>query len=273
MPANLDPALASRLLSQDDFERRARHTIITALEAQEIARAALPTRSSSARPAPTVPLPSMRTSMPTVVASNPAPVKPKPRPATTFRSLAPAPRHVQVDEVQQKLCIFDLPAELRVEIYKLVLENVIIHILPLNSNRHCPHALIRTSRQIRNEVLPLIHSNCRIRANVTDFDFSGMLAWHNRIPPSQQANLAKNQDLRVVLCTTSAKTTSIELRRWLHMCADPYRPQPAWSYSGAQAQKPVANDLRRRCKRMTEDGKRAEFRRMLDAIKVHVPGL
>ncbi|KAK0973849.1 hypothetical protein LTR91_014597 [Friedmanniomyces endolithicus] len=183
---------------------------------------------------------------------------------------------MSAQEEPKHLTIFDLPAELRVEIYKLVLENVIVHILPLraNSSRNCPHALIRTSRQVRNEVLPLIHSLCPIRANVTDFDFSGMLAWIQRIPSSQEANLCKNQNLRVMLCTTSTKPVCMgaELRKWLHMRADQHRPQPAWEYKGAQAQAVVANDLRRRCKRMPEMGKRLELLRMLDAMRVVIPG-
>jgi len=127
---------------------------------------------------------------------------------------------------------------------------------------------------VRNEALPLIHSLCPIRANVTDFDFSGMLAWIQRIPSSQEANLCKNQNLRVMLCTTSTKPVCMgaELRKWLHMRADQHRPQPAWEYSGAQAQAVVANDLRRRCKRMPEMGKRLELLRMLDAMRVVIPG-
>ncbi|TKA77729.1 hypothetical protein B0A55_04179 [Friedmanniomyces simplex] len=209
--------------------------------------------------------------------STPTYVAPETHPSTAYRPLAPAPPPMPGQEEERNpLTIFDLPAELRVEIYKLVLENVTVHILPLraNSSRNCPHALIRTSRQVRNEVLPLIHSTCPIRANVTDFDFSGVLAWIQRIPSSQEANLCKNRDLRVRLCTTSAKPvcSGAELRRWLHMRADPHRPQPAWEYSGARAQPAVANDLRRRCKRMTEVGKRVELQRMLDAMQVSIPG-
>ncbi|KAK1073385.1 hypothetical protein LTR74_001794 [Friedmanniomyces endolithicus] len=272
-PRDLDPVLA--YLKPAQAELPTQKTVVTAMEA--LARAALPTPSP---PSPTIPgltavrLPPMRTRMPS--ASPPTHATPKPRPIMNYRPLAPAPPPTSAPEEPKHLTIFDLPAELRVEIYKLVLENVTVHILPLraNSSRNCPHALIRTSRQVRNEVLPLIHSLCPIRANVTDFDFSGMLAWIQRIPSSQEANLCKNQNLRVMLCTTSTKPVCMgaELRKWLHMRADQHRPQPAWEYSGAQAQAVVANDLRRRCKRMPEMGKRLELLRMLDAMRVVIPG-
>ncbi|KAK0354688.1 hypothetical protein LTS02_015532 [Friedmanniomyces endolithicus] len=256
MTEDLDPVLA--YLKPAQAEPRTQKTVVTAMEA--LARAALPTPSP---PSPSIPgpsavrLPPMRMRMPSV--SPPSHATPKPRPIMNYRPLAPAPPPTSAPEEPKHLTIFDLPAELRVEIYKLVLENVTVHILPLraNSSRNCPHALIRTSRQVRNEALPLIHSLCPIRANVTDFDFSGMLAWIQRIPSSQEANLCKNQNLRVMLCTTSTK---------------PHRPQPAWEYSGAQAQAVVANDLRRRCKRMPEMGKRLELLRMLDAMRVVIPG-
>ncbi|KAK3116115.1 hypothetical protein LTR53_003851 [Teratosphaeriaceae sp. CCFEE 6253] len=233
---------------------------------EQLARAALP--DSSAYTAPIVPATTALRPAPQMRMFN-APrqalrtVPAKTRSKAKFRALAPAPpSQAAPEEPPAPLTIFDLPAELRVEIYKLVLENVIIHILPLNStSRHCPHALICTSRQVRNEVLPLIHSTCRIRANVTDFDFGGMLAWMARIPPSQQAHLCKNDGLQIMLCTTSAKPADVgqEMRKWLHQRADPYRPQPGWKYKGAPARREVASDLRRRVKRMTEEGKRAEL--------------
>ena len=160
---------------------------------------------------------------------------------------------------------------MRIEIYNLVLDNVIIQILPPNTpaDRHCPHALVRTSRQVRNEVLPIMHSMCEVRANVTDFNFDGMLSWMARIPPGQQANLCKNENLSIRLCTSiKPGNYSDSLRKWLHMRADPYRPQPRWKYSGPQPKTKVANDLKRRVKRMTEEGKRRELTEMLLAIGV-----
>ena len=171
----------------------------------------------------------------------------------TLRALAPAPpKQPVLPEPQGSTCFFDLPPELRIEIYTLVLENVVIQILPLNSDRHCPLALVCTSRQVRNEILPIIHSNCEIRANVTDFNFEGMLSWMSRIPPNEQASLCKNDKLSVRL-NTSIKpgNFSDSLRKWLHLRADPYRPQPRWRYVGTLPRPKVANELKRRVRRLS----------------------
>lgn len=72
------------------------------------------------------------------------------------------------------------------------------------------------------------------------------------------------------LCT-STKPDALgdsTLRKWLKLRADKYRPQPKWRYSGPLPKNKVANDLKRRVKRMTEEGKRAELVVMLNAIGV-----
>ncbi|KAF2483781.1 hypothetical protein BDY17DRAFT_154784 [Neohortaea acidophila] len=196
-------------------------------------------------------------------------------------------------------CFFDLPAEIRIQIYTLILENVIIHITPTarpssphatatinnsedkgssSSNdasmQHHPHALLLTSRQIRLETQPLMQSLCPIKAAVTDFDFSGLLTWLARIPSAQQSQLTKNTRLCVQLCTTSKVPGDLPtLRRWLHDRADKCRPVMKWNYSGARPSNKVGSDLRRRLKRMKEAGKRGELERMLIAIRVSVPRL
>lgn len=191
------------------------------------------------------------------------------------RALQPAPLRPQSElDTTKKTCFYDLPAELRVEIYKLALENVKIHVLPLKSHlrQYCPHALVRTSRQVRHEVLPIIHSNCSIHATVTDFNFTGLLAFLARIPPDDQAYLLKNDHLSVRLCTTLSPPGNLEsLRRWLHYRADTCRPQPNWRYSGPHPSSKVANDLRRRWKRMTELDKKLELQKMVKAIGVFLP--
>lgn len=190
-----------------------------------------------------------------------------------LRALQPAPpRTVQAES--QKTCFYDLPAELRIEIYALVLEKVTIHILPVGQEGlrgRYAHPLVRTSRQIRNEVLPIVHRSCIIRANVTDFNFDGVLAWMARIAPEQHANLCKNTDLSIRLCTTlKPPAYGDTLRRWLHLRADSHRPQPGWRYTGPEPKNKVAADLKRRTKRMTELGKRKELLVMLEAIGVSI---
>lgn len=199
-----------------------------------------------------------------------APTIPPPR---KYALLAPAPHSHPIilapPPPPPTRTFFDLPAEIRIEIYRLALHRVTIQIVPPDSTRRCPHALIRTSRQTRHEVLPLIHSTCPIRANVTDFNFAGLLAWLGRIPATEQHHLAKNPDLMIFVTTTEkGAREGGTLRQWLHLRADKCRAQPVWRYSGPPPQKSVASDMRRRVKRMSEEGKRAELVRMLGAIGV-----
>ena len=189
------------------------------------------------------------------------------------RRLQPAPPRPRQPPAfpENGTSFYDLPPELRIEIYNLVLSNVTLHILPptTTSRRRHPHALLRTSHQIRNEVLPLVHSSCPIRAEVTDFNFDGLLTWLARIPPLEQKYLVKNSSLRVSLCTTLQPPGELgTLRRWLHDRADPCREQPNWTYSGPTPSSKVANDLRRRIRRMKEPRKQAELKKMVKAIGV-----
>jgi len=226
-----------------------------------------------------------------------APLKPY------HRTLMPAqPRALHQHHVQQynnhlhagHTSFYDLPAELRIEIYRLALLTVKIHILPPNSSstHSAPHPLVLTTRQVRNEVLPLIHNSCPIHATVTDFNFDGLLAWMSRMPPDQEANLCKNTNLRIELCTTSNTTqqqhevqqkaqkpgtcnsmrNSGSLRKWLHLRADVYRPQPGWVYVGAKPDYKTMVDMRRRAKRAVRQGEKRELVGMLKAIGVEVPG-
>ena len=192
--------------------------------------------------------------------------------ARVHRPLQPAPPKEKVEVIPRKTCFYDLPPELRVEIYKLVLENVYIHILPpeTDSRQKNPHALVRTSRQVRHEVLPIIHGQCRIHATVTDFDFAGLLEFLSRIPPHDEKCLLKNGTLSIRLCTTLSPPGNLDsLRRWLHYRADKCRPQPNWRYSGPPPSSKVANDLKRRVKRMKEEEKKKELEKMVKAIGVH----
>lgn len=165
--------------------------------------------------------------------------------------------------------LYSLPAEIRVDIYRLVLENVTIHILPREAGheRRRPHPLTLTSKIVRNEVLPLIHANCAIMAVITDFNFSGMLDFVARIPPNELNALAKNQRLKIQFSFTAGgakddgKTAgeTQSLRSWLQYRADKCRPQAKWQYSGVRPPRKVESFVRRRIKRMTEEGKRQEM--------------
>lgn len=198
------------------------------------------------------------------------------------RPLRPAPsRNIILPSMiaPPNTCFYDLPAELRIEIYRLALDRVTVYILPSTRPLHHPHPLLRTSRQIRNEVLPIIHAHCKIKAKITDFDFTGLLEWMRRIPSDQEANLCKNDRLIIELKTTINETknqschsirNSASLRKWLHMRADQYRPQPTWNYIGTRPgpDAKTAYELKRRAIRMKEVGEVKELWIMLGAMGV-----
>lgn len=206
-------------------------------------------------------------------------------PARSLAPLAPAPpRSLQSLAAGQSAGhsgknLYDIPAEIRVEIYKIVLENVTVHILPRESQqeRRAPHPLTRTSRVVRNEVLPIIHSTCAIKATITDFNFSPLLDFMARIPPQDEKALTKNTRLKIQLCTTLDKSRGSSsqsindggsLRKWLTYRADPYRLQPHWEYCGAWPGRRVETEIRRRISRMKEAGKRDEMVAVAKGMKL-----
>ncbi|USW49565.1 Putative 2EXR domain-containing protein [Septoria linicola] len=207
-----------------------------------------------------------------------------PPPLLALRPLQPAPPRAP-PPTKDTTSFFDLPAELRIEIYKLALERVVIHILPTNSKNgtdtpddnprrlQMPHSLTRASRQVRNEVLPLMHASCPIKCAVTDFNFDGLLQWIKRVPPHEETHLKKNKNLQITLNTAEPNVPKImdSMRKWLHMRADRCRPQPDWKYAGSAVQNKVGADLRRRTKRMTEFGKQKEMLKILDALNISRP--
>lgn len=205
-------------------------------------------------------------------------------PKLAFRALLPAqPKRAPPEGA--KTSFFDLPAELRIEIYRITLKGITIHILPTspkhgtdtpdNGSRRppSPHPLLLASKQVRNEVLPLMHASCPIQCAVTDFNFDGLLLWIKRVPPHEETHLKKNKNLTIILNTAepSVPKTMESMRKWLHMRADKCRPQPDWKYKGSAVQNKVGADLRRRTKRMTEVGKQRESCKILRALGISLP--
>lgn len=194
------------------------------------------------------------------------------RPLAPLAPAPPKPRHVE----QSRVTFYDLPAELRIEIYRMALEGVTIHIKPLGTpDTMCsPQPFSRVSKQVRNEALPLIHSLCPITSTVQDFNFDGVLAWIARVPPHEEGNLAKNKSLTINLATSGGNQPYREmasLRHWLHMRSDKFRPYPNWVYQGPQPGSKVCADLRRRCKRLKEYRRQKEMVKILEGINILPP--
>lgn len=208
-------------------------------------------------------------------------------------SLAPAPPRPQpLPQVEQLILdtnleppkpkdIYDLPAEIRVEIYKLVLDDVVVHVIPSKSenDRFLPHALVRTSRVVRNEVLPIMHATCAIQVEITNFNFTGLMQFMKRIPPDDHKYLVQNDRLCIHLNTTQKEAKgnstivgdSASLRNWLSWRADTCKPQARWEYDGPYPGRKVDSELKRRVKRMTEVEKKGEMIKMVEAIGVVIP--
>ncbi|GAB7366114.1 hypothetical protein MBLNU230_g7676t1 [Neophaeotheca triangularis] len=192
-----------------------------------------------------------------------------PRPTQIF-----TPEPTPPKPPQPRMSFYSLPPELREEIYKLALGSLRIHILPLASDHaRCQHPLTLTSRQIRSEVLPLIHKTRPIQANITDFNFDGLLAWLSRIPVNEPKDtLCKNPDLRIYLSSSipaKEKPGKFEsMRKWMHDRADPCRFQPAWVYAGPVAASRTATELRRRVTRQTDVRVKAELMKLASAVGV-----
>lgn len=134
-----------------------------------------------------------------------------------------------------------------------------------------PHPLTLTTHLIRDETLPLIHTICPIHATITNFDFNPLLTFLNRIPPEEQHLLTRNPNLTIELQVKATEGLGAleSLRKWLKLRADEFRPQGDWKYKGSRPGTRVVNDLRRRVRRMKEEGKRKEFVTMLEGLNVH----
>lgn len=168
-------------------------------------------------------------------------------------------------------CFLDLPAELRITIYKLALAKVRIHLLPPGKENDRPsHALIRTSKQVRNDVLPLYYAICPIDAVVNDLNFSGLLDWEQKVSvhADDERALSKNTNLTIRLCMTQQwdkNKNFTSLNKWLHRRADVCRTQFAWQYKAPSGTIKLY-DLTHKAKRCADERKQKEMIKILDAF-------
>jgi hypothetical protein len=150
--------------------------------------------------------------------------------------------------------IFDLPAEIRNEIYKLVVESTEICILKSNcSDCNNESSLALTARQVRKEVLPLRYRFGRLHACIVDLEFEGLLAFTTRLTSLQRKHLCGNPNLEVRLrrsrseeidaCISNMSVRS--LKAWAVDRARVDQPQPSWKYTGPYTNHNAALESRR----------------------------
>lgn len=137
--------------------------------------------------------------------------------------------------------IFDLPAELRNEIYRLVVESTEMCILKSNcSNCENPFSLALTTWRVRKEALPLRYRFGRLHACIIDLDFEGLLAFTTHLTYSQRKHICGNPNLEIRLrrsrpaendaCVSNMSVKS--LKAWAVDRARVDQPQPSWKYTG-----------------------------------------
>jgi hypothetical protein len=150
--------------------------------------------------------------------------------------------------------IFDLPAELRNEIYRLVLESTDICILKSKcSDCDNQFGLALTSRQVRKEMLPLRYRFGRLHACIVDLDFEGLLAFTTRLTSSPKKHICGNPNLVIRLrrsrpgevdaCISNMNVRS--LKAWAIDRASVDQPQPSWKYTGPYTNHSAALQARR----------------------------
>jgi len=135
------------------------------------------------------------------------------------------------------LSFFDLPAELRNEIYDLVASTTLLILPPSptsNNKKDRPPApvpgLLLTSRQTRREYLPLLYSTAPVAVEIRDFNFLPLLNAVANLYATELKALRLNPNLVLKLRTQNCTKDNLAgLRRWVLSRADSL-DRLAWRY-------------------------------------------
>lgn len=166
--------------------------------------------------------------------------------------------------------IFELPSELRDEIYKLALESASISIvLPVRGDCHKPLSLLLTTKAVRCDVLSLIYRHGNIHARVLDLNLEGLLAFMTRLNTQQRAAMHDNPNLEIHLRRTEpidvdAVIPSMHvssLKEWVVHVVRTDRLQPCWKYTGPFTNHQAAARLRREAVQQ-DDKEKQEYARI-----------
>jgi hypothetical protein len=116
-----------------------------------------------------------------------------------------------------------------------------------------PSGLALTTRQVRQEALPLRYRFGRLRACVIDLDFEGLLAFTTRLTPSQRKDVYDNHNLEIRLRQSKpAEVDAIvsnksvkSLKAWAVDRVRVDQQQPRWRYTGPYTNHSAALQARR----------------------------
>ena len=149
---------------------------------------------------------------------------------SVFATQPPSP----VASTPGKLTFFDLPAEVRNEIYDHVACDGILY-LPSPEDRKKKLSvplcgLLLASRQCRKEYLPLLYSTTPVLVDIKDFDFQNLVRVVGGLYSTELKAFRANKRLIIRLRTLNCTKANLDsLRRWLSNRANSLDRLP-WQY-------------------------------------------
>jgi hypothetical protein len=189
------------------------------------------------------------------------------------------------------ITFFDLPGEIRNQIYELSAHNATLRIVENSSSRK-PKAsravdptsmpgLLLASKRCRQEYLPILLSTAYIEASITNFDFKNVMRVIAGLFPTELRALRENTNLVLSLLVPSSGSQNefANIRRWASNRAVALDRLP-WNYRLAPESLSVASSgLRRSCYyRMTfmfsavEESLRWEMSHLINVVRGAGPG-
>ncbi|KAK4570462.1 ferrochelatase hem15 [Recurvomyces mirabilis] len=155
-------------------------------------------------------------------------------------SLATAPATSPQALIPNKPTFFDLPAEVRNEIYDFLANDTILYLPPPTTEKKQderkkkdyipPCGLLLTSRQCRKEFLPLLYSSSPVIIDIKDFDFTPLPRVIGSLYSTDLKAFRANKTLILRLRTQNCTRANLDgLRRWLVHRADSLDRLP-WRY-------------------------------------------
>ncbi|KAF2215234.1 hypothetical protein CERZMDRAFT_94649 [Cercospora zeae-maydis SCOH1-5] len=137
---------------------------------------------------------------------------------------------VATHKAQRTTTFFDLPAELRNQIYELAASDTTLHLCTKPNKPNKPSkqkhqrmpSLLLTSRQCRAEYLPILLATAPISTLVKNFDFSNIIRMTGSLYNTELKALRSNPNLTILLTfsqTSRTRTTphamEASLRSWI----------------------------------------------------------
>ncbi|KAK3115869.1 ferrochelatase hem15 [Teratosphaeriaceae sp. CCFEE 6253] len=133
-----------------------------------------------------------------------------------------------------RLTFFDLPAEIRNEVYDLAATDTVLYLPSPEDRRKRPSTpvcgLLLASQKCRKEYLPLLYATTPVVVDIKDFDFQNLTRVIGGLYSTELKALRANRRLIIRLRTLNCTKANLDgLRRWLGNRADSLDRLP-WQY-------------------------------------------